>query len=272
MQKRTAWVPIVTYIVLVLISTLFAESSRLHLPDTFFPAIVALAVCVLFPKRKESFRQLGLGRLGGLRWYGLALLLPTVPIVLSYLVAWMFGLVALPTHRTPTASLLDLMASTLVLFPVILFLALGEEVGWRGFLQPRASQVLGLKGALLLTGAVWAIWHYGFIIWAGYYSEGNLFLNLALFSVTIVLVAIVIGWIRAQSQSLWPAMLFHGMSNTVWSFCNTLFAIKHPGWVYVAGEAGMVNLVIWAAVAFWVWRQLPRGSIHSPAESYFLNG
>jgi uncharacterized protein len=257
MQQRTAWVPIVTYIVLVLLSTLFVEGRRLPLPDTFFPALVALAVCLLFPQRKASFRQLGLGRLGQLRWYGLALLLPTVPIVLSYLVAWMVGLVALPTHRTPTPSLLALMASTLLLVLGILFLALGEELGWRGFLQPRASQVLGLKGALLLTGAVWAIWHYGFIIWGGYYSEGNLLLNLALFSVTAVLFSMVIGWIRAQSQSLWPAVLFHGMSNTVWSLCNTFFALKQPGWVYVAGEAGMVNLLIWAAVAIWVWRHLP---------------
>ncbi len=51
------------------------------------PAFAALLLCVVLPKRRSNFGQLGLFRLGGWRWrwYVLAFLLPAIPIALSYL-------------------------------------------------------------------------------------------------------------------------------------------------------------------------------------------
>jgi len=41
----------------------------------------------------------------------------------------------------------------------LLFVALGEEPGWRGFLLPRLQQRFAPLTADLVLGAIWALWH-----------------------------------------------------------------------------------------------------------------
>jgi membrane protease YdiL (CAAX protease family) len=42
---------------------------------------------------------------------------------------------------------------------VIFILVIGEEIGWRGFLQPRLRARQGLAVAGIATGVVWVLWH-----------------------------------------------------------------------------------------------------------------
>lgn len=51
--------------------------------------------------------------------------------------------------------------------PVLLVLiaqfigAVGEEIGWRGYLQPMLQRRLGLLPAALIVGLIWGVWHVG---------------------------------------------------------------------------------------------------------------
>jgi len=36
----------------------------------------------------------------------------------------------------------------------------GEELGWRGYLQPRLQQGIGVFPASVVVGAIWSVWHY----------------------------------------------------------------------------------------------------------------
>ena len=38
--------------------------------------------------------------------------------------------------------------------------ALGEEIGWRGFLVPELAKALPFTGVALVSGMIWASWHY----------------------------------------------------------------------------------------------------------------
>lgn len=50
--------------------------------------------------------------------------------------------------------------ATLAAFLVIQFVgACGEEVGWRGFLQPAFRTRLGVVGAAVVVGVIWSAWH-----------------------------------------------------------------------------------------------------------------
>lgn len=42
---------------------------------------------------------------------------------------------------------------------VAIWTALGEELGWRGFLQPALARRLGAAMGSVATGAIWALWH-----------------------------------------------------------------------------------------------------------------
>jgi len=38
--------------------------------------------------------------------------------------------------------------------------ALGEEIGWRGFLVPQLASVTSFTKTALISGLIWAVWHY----------------------------------------------------------------------------------------------------------------
>lgn len=48
--------------------------------------------------------------------------------------------------------------AALVVFP------LGEEFGWRGFAYPRLRDRFGLVNGSLLVGAMWSLWHLGYMV------------------------------------------------------------------------------------------------------------
>lgn len=54
------------------------------------------------------------------------------------------------------------------------FLAMGEEIGWRGFLLPKMDLLMSCKKAIILSGFIWVIWHFPLLI-AGLYKSGTPF-------------------------------------------------------------------------------------------------
>lgn len=92
-----------------------------------------------------------------------------------------------------------------------LFPALGEELGWRGWLLPMLRP-LGVWPALLLTGAIWGLWHSPVIL-LGYNFNRTDWSGVALMTVGCVLWGVFFGWLRLRTGSVWPAVLGHGSLN-----------------------------------------------------------
>jgi len=100
-----------------------------------------------------------------------------------------------------------LTAPQLVIIPLI---SIGEELGWRGYLQPRLRRYFSLGVTSALVGIVWALWHL-----PGYYFnkgvvEGVSFLW---FGAWVVSGAMVMGWLYERSHSVFIAILFHTSVN-----------------------------------------------------------
>ncbi|WP_312648738.1 CPBP family intramembrane glutamic endopeptidase [Aminipila sp.] len=65
-------------------------------------------------------------------------------------------------------------ASNLLIVQVLIFVVLGpivniiptmgEELGWRGYLLPKLRMFLSDRAALIITGAIWGIWHLPIIV------------------------------------------------------------------------------------------------------------
>jgi membrane protease YdiL (CAAX protease family) len=61
-------------------------------------------------------------------------------------------------------------------------LAFAEEIGWRGYLQPRLA-FLGERTAVLVIGLVWICWHLPYVLLTpDYHSDGNRVVVLAHFA------------------------------------------------------------------------------------------
>lgn len=141
-------------------------------------------------------------RLG--RWYGL-LLLPLPVVVIAVAVIVSLG--------EPSWELAG--AAHLILLPTALLggLVLGglEEIGWRGFLQPRLQDhVTALTGSVVV-GLVWALWHAPlFFLESTSQASSSPFW----FSVHAVALSVILTWIyNGTAGSLLLVVLFHGATN-----------------------------------------------------------
>ena len=65
------------------------------------------------------------------------------------------------TGQSPAVVMAGYIALTAVVGIIIsLSRALGEEIGWRGFLVPELAKVVGFHGVSIISGILWAAWHY----------------------------------------------------------------------------------------------------------------
>lgn len=104
--------------------------------------------------------------------------------------------------------------------------ALGEELGWRGWLVPRLRP-LGTAGTILVSGVVWGLWHAPLVLLGYNYAPAPGWLGLlAMCGLTIGFGA-VLAWLRLASGSVWPAALAHGALNAS-AGLMVVFAVPGP--------------------------------------------
>ena len=101
--------------------------------------------------------------------------------------------------------------------------ALGEEIGWRGFLYPQLKTRFGRKKGYLLGGFIWGAWHWP-LIWLIGYEYGASAANpsgyvgfpisgMLVFSIVTTGLGIMHARLYEKSESIWLPALFHGAFN-----------------------------------------------------------
>jgi membrane protease YdiL (CAAX protease family) len=111
------------------------------------PTVVGLVMAAHRGELQMILRQMVAFRQAVAAWWVLL-----IPFTILAVVIWL-------VQRNPTwgelspAVILLLVAFNLILGP------LGEEVGWRGFLQPALEKNVHWVVAALLVAVIWAIWH-----------------------------------------------------------------------------------------------------------------
>lgn len=135
-----------------------------------------------------------------------------------------------------------------------LALALGEEIGWRGFLTPRMNLSFGFLLGTLLTGLIWAGWHMPALVLGQYNAGGVLGWEIASFTVMIVATCGVFAWLRMASGSLWPAMMLHGAHNLLIQGFFDALTERGASPVTMVGEFGVIFAAVCVTVCapFWV--------------------
>ena len=126
--------------------------------------------------------------------------------------------------------------------------ALGEEIGWRGFLVPELAKVVGFRGVAVISGLMWAAYHFPVLLFADYNAGTPAWYGLSCFTIMVVADSFILAWLTLRSRSLWPAAIFHGSHNLfIQSILTPLTRDSGPT-KYVIDEFG-VGLVITVALA-----------------------
>lgn len=238
------------------------------IPLVWVPAIASVVARLVL---REGFSDVSF-RLGGRRGWGsvlLALVFPLVVGLIAYGIGWMTAL----ARFAPQSDLAGNSASPLTAFAVILAVsatagtialaltAAGEEIGWRGYMLTRLIDA-GVPRPVLVSGLLWGLWHVAGTL-AGVYATGpSPVLSAMLLMVTITSLGYVIGRMRLETGSIWPAIVLHAAWNSiiVGAFDSATTGEGAALWVGESGVLTALTLVV-AAVLFsrgrWTIRRLP---------------
>ena len=156
--------------------------------------------------------------------------------------------------------LVSVAGTVVASFTVNALAALGEEVGWRGYLVP-ALLPLGRARAMVAVGVVWAFWHTPIVL-LGYDYDGAA-RPLALLALTGFCIAVgtLLAWLRMRSDSAIPAAVAHGTLNGWMLLFPVLIAAGQPANLLTASPMGIVGIAVFAVLAGWLltrrWGALP---------------
>lgn len=224
------------------------------------PGAAALVACVI---NRVDIRSLGWSWPAP-RYVASAYLLPWLYAIPVYGLTWLFAgsfdwvgysftqaqPYGMTEHAGPFTALFSI--PTLLSLGVLgsMTSALGEELGWRGFLVRRLLQRFGLLTTGLISGLIWAVWHYPALLGADYNAGTNPVYAVVCFTGMVVAMGVLMAWLRVRSDSLWPCVLLHASHNTL--IQGVLDGMTAKGGIspYVTTEFGVGLAVSVSTVVF----------------------
>lgn len=232
----------------------------------WIPGICALAVNALAGR---PFSALGL-RFGGFKPY--LAIIPLVPAVFAaaYGLSWIMGFgspdwamtrllhdmrmapgASMPSHH----ALLIMLPASAIIGPFFNFLAaLGEELGWRGFLLP-VLMPLGKLPAYLLLGIIWGLWHMPLVLvgfnYPGHPLAGVLMMCLGTIAISIFINEFALAW----KSTLLAAFIHAAINAQAYGVWQHVFPNMNP---LLGGDTGLTGIACWTVAGLIAMRILSR--------------
>ena len=215
----------------------------------WIPAISAIVAgnIILKEKSDEEHKEklhtlLGIKK-SRLKYILAGILIPFVYLLIPYIIYWNmhpenFGY----TGVAFGVVLKDLLPVTVIGIFAGIPSAIGEEIGWRGFMLPALRERFGDVKTLFVTGLIWAAWHLPLLAFGDYMEGAPAWFKLPAFVLCIVPVGIITGYLTYKSGSIWPAAFLHGAHN---NFDQMVFDVITIGddKKYFVSETGIFTII-----------------------------
>jgi uncharacterized protein len=206
---------------------------------------------------------------GDWKWQFLAWLTPAAYVSIAYGFIWSMGWGRVPNpefvaeaakstglHIPAAAS-----AFLMILFNATLGMldfggALGEEIGWRGFLVPALFDATkrNFTATALINAVIWACRHAPIIFFSTYNNLGvPRWYSFACFVILNVGGATIADWFRLRSGSLWTGVLLHNAHNIFVQQVFTPLTANTGKIQYFIDEFGIVLPLVMLSFAIYFW-------------------
>ena len=257
---------IVTFVLLTFAFSSIFYVVTIQTGETAFLLVISPGVAALITRYIYNRDARGFG--WGLPQPRLALLAYVLPFAASgsmFVLAWLF--LGAYTSDPEDSGVLEgfALAATGGVLSLALF-GFGEELGWRGFLVPELAKIAGFRNVALISGVIWAVWHWPLILFAADVTDFDkvaVWFTLPVFSVTIVAASVVMVWLTLRSQSLWPAVILHGSQNAMTQGFFAEYTSESDNTAYLVSEVGILIAAGWVVAAYLFWRR--RGELPNQA-------
>ncbi len=259
---------VIGFVLLTAFFTLTAFLAQVQFPSFSLSSILlmwtpAIAAFIMSWLGKRPLKELGWKV--EFKWIGIAWCLPVIYAFLAYGLLWAVDVISFPnptfleraqlTMGVEFQSNWKLIVSafffiTIInLIPATIF-ALGEEIGWRGFLVPEMLKWIGFFKTAFFSGLLWALWHLPGIL-SGDYGDANtsMAFRLVCFFVLVLSGALILTWLRVKSSSIWPAAIFHATHNGVIQTFFERLLVPTESSAYWTGEFGLALALTSALLA-----------------------
>lgn len=272
-ERKEAWKTIFIFLTIVTItSTLFHYAivnlypSRIYIGGLMWcPAIAAIITLRL---KGRSISSLNWGW-GNWKYIRLSYFVPVLYVLITYLLIWIFGFGGLPTEEIVLDWAKELgligigtLKPTFAIIVAIVLLGtvgvvramattLGEEIGWRGFFIYELRKVLSFTSVAFFSGIIWASWHWPLIVYYG----GNISLEFTTFFVVIISMSFIMTYYTFKSNSFWPAVIFHAVSNVYVQKIFPPLTSKIEGTEHWLGEYGIMFAIVTFSFGMLFWRK-----------------
>ncbi len=153
---------------------------------------------------------------------------------------------------TPSMLILIQTVTALLIAPILNAIPiLGEEFGWRAYLQPKLMPLGGRK-AMIWMGVIWGLWHAPLIAMGHNYGTeypGAPWLGILATIWLMFILGTFLGWATLRGGSVWPAVIGHGAFNGI-AAIYVFFTQGEPNLILGPSVAGLVGSLGMAAVTF----------------------
>lgn len=92
------------------------------------------------------------------------------------------------------------------------FVYMGEEYGWRYYLQPKLQNIFGKRIGVLILGIIWGVWHIPMYIWFYFRNKEPLYPSLFIISICIGF-GVYLGFFYMKTGNIFWVSIIHGLHN-----------------------------------------------------------
>jgi membrane protease YdiL (CAAX protease family) len=186
-------------------------------------------------------------------------------------IADMFGV----TIASPYVVMLVLILVNGTVSMFLAFGAIGEEIGWRGFLVPELYKQYNFTKTSIISGVIWTVYHFPVIILL-YAPSLDISPWPLMVTATIAGIGLstILAWLRIKSGSVWTAVIFHAAMNVhIQGFFEQLTVETSNLTYYISGEFGLMSALVAVVVGYLFWRKrdsLPPAQIQTETQQSTL--
>ena len=272
-ERKDTWITIFIFLALVIALTspfhyaiVNLYPSRIYVGAIMWCPAIAAFITLKIKGRKISSLHWNWGNWKYIRW---SYVVPALYGTITYVLIWIFGFGNLANSEAITAwgkelglfgiGTLNPTSITIIAFMLLATIevirasatTLGEEIGWRGFFIYELRKVLSFTGVSIFSGLIWSFWHWPLLV---YYSN-NILLEFTTFTIVIVSMSFIMTYYTFKSKSLWPAVIFHAVSNVYIQKIMPPLTIKVEGTEQWLGENGIMFAIITSVFGIYFWRK-----------------
>lgn len=236
----------------------------------WMPGIAAIILRILH--KEGLFSQLVWNPLKGWKWILLAAFIPFAIEIITILlsvgsgaatlkedfitiengkiaikgIAMLFGASAQPWYAFLPNFILSYFVGMLF---YSLFLALGEELGWRGYLQKEWTPSNSLFNFVVI-GVIWGWWHLPGILLGHNYPDYPILGGFVLMPIVTILFSIAFGVTFNKKRVIWVPVIFHGA-------VNISAEISNAGLIEASLNRPVVDFIwtgLWVLTTLVIWK------------------